>query len=495
MCVVCGCLELRHPLFARPLHEMAFQEVKDRISLVARLLTSLQGRNAAYSRASDEQSIVLAQKLASAKLSLEEVTEAAEAVKGVSWQDASHLERVQASLVSGGGGGGGGGGGANGVVGCRNTRRPLQNFEAIPDYYTDQQWRLFSSDAMPAQKLRVLLEQPHRLGLRCASEPTARKITVLYMCITNAPLEAKAMPVSQKLSLLRFVKAELKSLGDQPVAEWLKKLPDVPEKLRCQSPGLYTAVFSEPPVPMKIDMQLFAELVSSVRCRGQRSAESLEGTNFSQVASQFMSQMQQMQQMQIATMQALTGRSSTSRLPAVMLSSDVSNLQGGLSRPSQLSLPAPPTTSALVLSRAAEATSNAGAPSDPGVSAVERAAEATSNAGAPSDPLVLSRAAVERAAEATSNARLQPSAAEVLALQPSAAEVPAKRPGKQPRLSVAESMALISKKLDERQKDKENNKDKGKGKDKGQTSAKGKAKAKAKAKSIGKTTTSGEHHQ
>ena len=486
MCVVCGCLELRHPLFARPLHEMAFQEVKDRISLVARLLTSLQGRNAAYSRASDEQSIVLAQKLASAKLSLEEVTEAAEAVKGVSWQDASHLERVQASLVSDA---------ANGVVASssdRNTRRPLQNFEAIPDYYTDQQWRLFSSDAMPAQKLRVLLEQPHRLGLRCASEPTARKITVLYMCITHAPLEAKAMPVSQKLSLLRFVKAELKSLGDQPVAEWLKKLPDVPEKLRCQSPGLYTAVFSEPPVPMKIDMQLFAELVPSVRCRGQRSAESLEGTNFSQVASQFMSQMQQMQQMQIATMQALTGRSSTSRLPAVMLSSDVSNLQGGLSRPSQLSLPAPPTTSALVLSRAAEATSNAGAPSDPGVSAVERAAEATSNAGAPSDPLVLSRAAVERAAEATSNARLQPSAAEV---QPSAAEVPDKRPGKQPRLSVAESMALISKKLDERQKDKENNKDKGKGKDKGQTSAKGKAKAKAKAKSIGKTKTSGEHHQ
>ena len=163
---------------------MALQEFRDRISLVARLLTSLQGHGAAYSRASDEQSIVLAQKLSSRKLSLEEATELAEAVSRIPWQDSSHRETVQASLVS-----------DVAVVASSNsgTRRSMQDFEAMPNYYTDQQWRFFSSDAMPAQKLRVLLEQPHRLGLRCASEPTARKLTVLYLRVTSAPLEASSL--------------------------------------------------------------------------------------------------------------------------------------------------------------------------------------------------------------------------------------------------------------------------------------------------------------
>ena len=113
---------------------MALQEVRDRISLVARLLTSLQGHGAAYSRASDEQSIVLAQKLSSRKLSLEEATELAEAVSRIPWQDSSHRETVQASLVS-----------DVAVVASSNngTRRSMQHFEAMPNYYTDQQWRFF----------------------------------------------------------------------------------------------------------------------------------------------------------------------------------------------------------------------------------------------------------------------------------------------------------------------------------------------------------------
>ncbi len=128
------------------------------------------------------------------------------------------------------------------------------------------------------------------------------------------------MQVSQKLAITRHIKKELKSLGDSPPLIFLESLPACPQQLAQQQPSLYNSVFQKhPPVPLKIEMQLFAEVLATVRCRGPKagaSCSALDTTNFTQVAGQVMAQMQAMQQMQMATLQALSGRGG--RAPLVM---------------------------------------------------------------------------------------------------------------------------------------------------------------------------------
>ena len=59
---------------------------------------------------------------------------------------------------------------------------------------------------------------------------------------------------------------------------------------------------------MKLDLASFADVMATVRCRGQRAglSSSLDASSFGQLAAGFLQQMQQMQQMQLATYHALT---------------------------------------------------------------------------------------------------------------------------------------------------------------------------------------------
>ena len=122
---------------------------------------------------------------------------------------------------------------------------------------------------MPSQKSRTLLMQAHVLGLRCASELTMKKLTAVYLIAAEGGSKAQSMPNSQKLAASKLVKKELKALGGSAVATFIKTLPTYPAAVRSQSPEVYNAGFhTEPPLPMKLSTQVFAQVLPTLKCRG-----------------------------------------------------------------------------------------------------------------------------------------------------------------------------------------------------------------------------------
>ena len=89
---------------------------------------------------------------------------------------------------------------------------------------------------------------------------------------------------------------------------------------------------------MKLDLASFADVMATVRCRGQRagSSSSLDASSFGQLAAGFLQQMQQMQQMQLATYHALTNGpwQSSSRTPSFLLQQEPLQIED--CRPPQL---------------------------------------------------------------------------------------------------------------------------------------------------------------
>ena len=105
--------------------------VCDRLKLVKRLLTALNGKESAHARASASQSVVMQELLSRTCLSLDEGVEIAEIVAEVPWHSEDHQShvlaaltyrhRVQASHPS-----------AAAVQ--QPTRRPMQDYTAIVNY-------------------------------------------------------------------------------------------------------------------------------------------------------------------------------------------------------------------------------------------------------------------------------------------------------------------------------------------------------------------------
>ena len=456
----------------------------DRIRLVARLLTSLQRQGGdAYVRASALQAAAVKGQLSQASLSLEQTTEVVEALAEVPWQCKQHADDVLAALASG-----------PAVVTSANSspasaRRPLQDFTSVVNFFTEEQWEfMFGDAAVPSQKLHMMLEHCHALGLRCASEMTVQRLTTLFVCSSEGVLGAKAMQPSQKLAMTKHIKSELKKLGDGPSAVYLTVLPLMPSELEAGHPDLFRAVFkTKEPVPMKLDLHSFADVLSTVPCRGRKldSCSAMGSANFNQVAAGFLQQMQQMQQLQMATYHALTGSGGkASGMPKAMAS-----LMPGLS-------PLPAIEPALQIQDLRPQ--------------VQMQPAALQEPPAPSPAAQLQRAA-------SLEPQVQPEPAPATSMQPApdaaplaAAAMPmlpvalGQAPKKKARPSVADSIALISSKIDERdacrkeaakakakakaKAEEDKGKDKGKANADGKNNAKAKISPKAKAKDAPSTT-------
>ena len=449
-------------------------ELRDRIVLVGRLLTSLRGQGDAYGRVSAMQAAVLKGLLLQTSLSLEQTTDVVDAIGSVPWQCNQHRDEVLGALTAG----------PAVAIASRCTtsttaRRPLQDFGTVVNFYTEAQWGILLDDAaVPSHKLRVVIEHAHFLGLRCASETTIQKLTALFLCVSEGPLVARAMAASQKLSMTRHLKQELKKLGDSPPLVYLLALPLLPSELATQHPQVYEAVFkTTAPVAMKLDLNSFTEVLSTVRCRGQKlgSCSVVEGGNFGQVAAGFLQQMQQMQAMQMATYQALTGRAGQSPRMPIIMQSLLPGVAGSQSS-------SPPLQGELRIQ-------DLRGQLQPAEQQLEehhqRQQQQQQQQQQQSQQLLqlLSQPHQEQPAEQPQQQQQQqqkqqrqpaqegPQKQEQQQLQQPHQEQPAEQPpnGKKPRLSVADSISLINSKLDER-----NSANKA-----GKASVKAKAKAKA----------------
>ena len=292
-------------------------ELQDRMELVRRLLVALVDNPDGYTLASDEQSIALegnARPIASS-LTLEQRTALVQAVTRIPWQSPAHLNRVQNALAAAGppphhgvpanldARGDGVGLGSAEV----RDRRSMQNFESLTNYFNEAEWmNLLSDSIVPSQKLQAILQRAHDLGLRCASEQTIKRITTMFLIVAEGAERAQAIPSHQKLATTKLVKRELKALGDNPLATYIRVLPADVSTFRSQYQPLYAHLFgAAPPAPMQLNLHIFAEVLVTVKCRGGREVAAPSG--FQDIAAQFAQQMHGMQQMQMATLQALTG--------------------------------------------------------------------------------------------------------------------------------------------------------------------------------------------
>jgi len=304
----------------------------DRLRLVGRLLTALKGPGGeAYARASAAQAAAMKGQVLQASLSLEQTTEAVEELGKIPWQCSQHGDEVLAAFSAG-------------LAGADpagyTSRRKLQDYTAIVNYFTDAQWEFLQGSSVPSQKLAVVLQHAHCLGLRCSSESTIQRLTCLFLISTEGPIAAKAMSHASKLAMTRHVKRELKRIGDTPALAYIVELPSLPSDFASQHPAMYAAAFkSQVPANMKFDWNSFAEVLAGIPCRGSKVAacSSVDAGNFSQVATGFMQQMQQIQQMQLYTYYALTstGKGAAPKLPTAVqnfLSGSANSLSAGSSQ-------------------------------------------------------------------------------------------------------------------------------------------------------------------
>ena len=194
-------------LLVGPTAEMA-EKLADRVVLVSRMLTALKSvGGAAYARTSESQAAAVKGLLLQTSLSLEHITAMLESIVAVPWQSDQHRDDVLAALAAG----------PAGAIAAKpsatvaSCRRPMQDFGSIVNYYTEGQWDIMLVDAtIPSQKLRVVLEHAHVLGLRCASDWIVQRITTLFLSVSEGALAAKGMPTSQNMSMTKHVKHELK---------------------------------------------------------------------------------------------------------------------------------------------------------------------------------------------------------------------------------------------------------------------------------------------
>ena len=171
-----------------------------------KLLSTLSVNGAAHAAASERQSQVLAKELLGAKLSLQDVSELAQHVVAVPWSSSEHRDVVLKAASSCAAQG-------PSSVSTSQSRRPMQDFCAIVDYYSEEQWAVLLSQASSAQKAGVLLQQAHALGLRCAGEQTMQRLTTLYLLVTEGAEQAKVLPQASKLAVLAHLKNSSKRLG------------------------------------------------------------------------------------------------------------------------------------------------------------------------------------------------------------------------------------------------------------------------------------------
>ena len=151
-------------LLVGPTAEMA-EKLADRVVLVSRMLTASKSvGGAAYARTSESQAAAVKGLLLQTSLSLEHITAMLESIVAVPWQSDQHRDDVLAALAAG----------PAGAIAAKpsatvaSCRRPMQDFGSIVNYYTEGQWDIMLGDAtIPSQKLRVVLEHAHVLGLEC----------------------------------------------------------------------------------------------------------------------------------------------------------------------------------------------------------------------------------------------------------------------------------------------------------------------------------------
>lgn len=205
------------------------------------------------------QSASVAQDIINGKFSAEETLKIAEAVAQIPWATEADRDRILKQLV---------------VEEPANKagRRSQQNWLAMHNYFSAEQWSGFLDPAIPSEvKQTSIIAHLFRMGLRLPSEATMKWICSFWTLISTDAQELPRIDLMTKSLRLRNLKSKLESFrrkAEEPV-QWVQTLPADPTEFCRDFKTLYTTAFAQSlPVRSEISVDLLTGFDMSYGCRG-----------------------------------------------------------------------------------------------------------------------------------------------------------------------------------------------------------------------------------
>ena len=266
---------------------------------------------------SKTQAGALRELLRSAKLAADEVAEVVLVASKLKWQNFAHFTFATSTLSSE----------AADVAASQRRRRVMQDWVALPAYFSKTLWDLLASDVGPAGKLDAILQFGARGGLRLPSEGTIKTLTTVWLLVTQE--DCVDLTFDQKLVYLKHVKGRFasirKKMGD--AIAHIESLPGNPCEFATCHPAVYEAWFVNDKNPGSMPpkfLQRLRELDESYGCRSSKKPELKANGN------PMVDMMQALMTNQSKLFQIALGQAASSTNPSIEL----------LTQPSDHSLPA-----------------------------------------------------------------------------------------------------------------------------------------------------------
>jgi hypothetical protein len=239
----------------------------------------------------------------------------------------------------------------------QGLRRGLQNYTAVANYFTEQQWvALRNAQVSDGAKMQMVVDHLVAMGLRCPTENTVQAATCLYLLVAD-PEKARTMHSSMKLFTFQAMKGKLKKQALQAIpsdAEYIMHLPMDPADCKATYPAVWAAAFKveECPIMCPISAVDLSHGALSIPMRVTRHVDAARmpvqvelplSQATQQMATNMMMQMQNMQKVQDMTLQFLHNMSRGTPHLAIELPLPSPTVDVGL----QLALPPPSTPAAM----------------------------------------------------------------------------------------------------------------------------------------------------
>ena len=254
----------------------------------------------------------------SAGMSAEVGAQAVIAVTRIQWHMTAHCDFAIGPLDT--------------IVATMKRRRSVQDWLALPTYFTDSMWAFLADtkQSSPA-KLDLILAFGHRGGLRLPSEATSKLMTSIWLILSEPHLDSVA--ADQKLVYLRHAKQCFNNLRRRATdpATWVETLPASPFAFQTSYPTAWSTWFTNGEMPGIMPAGFLATLQSfdsTYGCRTSKSAPQLaSAASPMNVMEKFMSMMMVNQHKMLEM--SFHGGTSMGGLPSCLNPSAGS---GGLSR-------------------------------------------------------------------------------------------------------------------------------------------------------------------
>lgn len=218
-----------------------------------------------HSLVSKTQAVALRSILADAALSPEEAADVVLKVGGLKWHIAAHAVFACGPLDAAA---------SASASEVKRSRRAVQDFQALPVYFTEALWQLLCSKAMPTVKLDALLMFAFKAGMRLPAENTSKLLCSTWLVSSETQEDRDLFTASQKQLYLKHLKAAFHSLrkrGSDPV-EFIETLPANPFTMQSKHPLLYASLFDDGSTPGTMPPNFLAKLQEfdmTYSCRGK----------------------------------------------------------------------------------------------------------------------------------------------------------------------------------------------------------------------------------